>query len=63
MNNEMVTYTVMKNYVLCYIWPLPFRGDSLETKKGARELGLSFSQVCHQIFQKLNKKTKFFWHV
>ena len=22
------------------VWPLPFRGDRLETKKGARELGL-----------------------
>ena len=51
MNNEMVTYTVMKNYVLCYIWPLPFRGDSLETKKGARELGLSFHKFDIKYFK------------
>ena len=47
----MVTYTVMKNYVLCYIWPLPFRGDSLETKKGARELGLSFHKFDIKYFK------------
>ena len=43
------------------IWPLPFRGEGGE--KGGEGVRVKLSQVWHQIFQKLNEKTKFFWHV
>ena len=44
--------------------PLPFRGDSLDTKKGARELGLNsvkelkLVNPLHRIFKSIKKKKK-----
>ena len=43
-------------------WPLPFRGDSLETKKGARELGLNkfWMKRSFSLIMKIQLKCNFF---
>ena len=38
--------------------PLPFRGDSLETKKGARELGLRMHNTSYSLTLTVHSPTK-----
>ena len=39
-------------------WPLPFRGDRLETKKGARELGLTTHSTSSTLTLTVHSPTK-----
>ena len=39
-------------------WPLPFRGDRLETKKGARELGLTMHSTSSTLTLTVHSPTK-----
>ena len=39
-------------------WPLPFRGDRLETKKGARELGLRLHSTSYSLTLTVHSPTK-----
>ena len=39
-------------------WPLPFRGDRLETKKGARELGLTMHNTSYSLTLTVHSPTK-----
>ena len=39
-------------------WPLPFRGDRLETKKGARELGLTMHNTSYTLTLTAHSPTK-----
>ena len=39
-------------------WPLPFRGDRLETKKGARELGLTMHSTSPTLTLTVHSPTK-----
>ena len=41
-----------------HFWPLPFRGDRLETKKGARELGLTMHNTSSTLTLTVHSPTK-----